>query len=265
MRTFSQNESLTDAQFSRLGDFLGNCKGGNAMNVEQLDGFFAALVAGPGTVMPSESHPEVFGGERSDTCEFATLDEANEILALMMRHWNTIAATLHKGEVYAPLLWKDGTGVASGNDWAQGFMRGIEMRHDGWAELVDDEEHGGCLIPMMMLCQKHEEDPEIRPDPVSPREARRSHGADGGWARGGVSVLLAEPRGWWGLQVHIPAADAHRSQGRAERALSVRLGEEAQEMLRQSDCALTPRCRTPRLGQSLPPRSAIIEAMRWQS
>jgi hypothetical protein len=25
------------------------------------------------------------------------------------------------------------------------------LRHDGWAELVNDEEHGGCLIPMMML------------------------------------------------------------------------------------------------------------------
>ena len=84
MRTFSQNESLTDAQFGRLADFLGNCKGGNGMKVEQLDGFFAALVAGPGTVMPSEYYPEVFGGEMSDTCEFGTLDEANEILGLIM-------------------------------------------------------------------------------------------------------------------------------------------------------------------------------------
>jgi yecA family protein len=106
MRAFSQNESLTDAQFGRLGDFLGNCKGGNAMNVEQLDGFFAVLVAGPGTVMPSEYYPEVFGGEMSDTCEFGALDEANEILGLVMRHWNTIAATLHKGEVYAPFSGK---------------------------------------------------------------------------------------------------------------------------------------------------------------
>ena len=33
-----------------------------------------------------------------------SLDEANEILGLMMRHWNTIAGTLLKGEVYVPLL-----------------------------------------------------------------------------------------------------------------------------------------------------------------
>jgi hypothetical protein len=40
------------------------------MNVEQLDGFFAALIAGPETVMPSEYYSKVFGGEMSDICEF---------------------------------------------------------------------------------------------------------------------------------------------------------------------------------------------------
>ena len=35
------------------------------------------------------------------------------------------------------------------------------MHHDGWAELVNDEEHGGSLIPMMMLCHEHDEDPEM--------------------------------------------------------------------------------------------------------
>jgi uncharacterized protein len=44
------------------------------------------------------------------------------------------------------------------------------MRHDGWAELVNDEEHGGCLIPMMMLCHEHDEDPEMRPKPISPEK-----------------------------------------------------------------------------------------------
>ncbi len=80
MRSFTQNDPLTDAELDRLGDFLNGCKGEKAMNVEQLDGFFAALIAGPETVMPSEYYREVFGGEMSETCEFASLDEANEIL-----------------------------------------------------------------------------------------------------------------------------------------------------------------------------------------
>ena len=104
------------------------------MNVEALDGFFAALIAGPETVMPSEYYPEVFGGEMADACEFGSLDEANEILRLMMRHWNDIAGTLFKGEVYVPLLLEDDGGIVHGNDWARGFMRGMGMRHDGWAD-----------------------------------------------------------------------------------------------------------------------------------
>ena len=170
MKTFTQQEPLTDAELDRLGDFLKGCKDGKAMNVEALDGFFAALIAGPETVMPSEYYREVFGGEMSDACEFGSLDEANEILGLMMRHWNDIAGTLFKGEVYVPLLLEDENGTAHGNDWARGFMRGMGMRHDGWAALVNDEEHGGCLIPMMMLCHEHDEDPEMRPKPISPEK-----------------------------------------------------------------------------------------------
>ncbi len=140
------------------------------MNVEQLDGFFAALNAGPETVMPSEYYREVFGGEMSDACEFCSLEEANEVLGLMMRLWNTIAATLFKDEVYVPFLLEDEHGVAHGNDWAHGFMRGMRMRHDGWAELVNDEEHGGWRIPIMMLHHEHDEDPEMRPEPITPEK-----------------------------------------------------------------------------------------------
>jgi len=181
MRTFAQNKPLTDAELDRLGDFLKSCKGGRAMNVEALDGFFAALIAGPENVMPSEYYREVFGGEMSDACEFGSLGEANEILGLMMRHWNTIASTLFKDEVYVPLLLQDENGVANGNDWARGFMGGMHMRHDGWAELMDDEEHGGCLVPMMMLFHEHDEDPKMRPGPISPekREEVIAHMAAG--------------------------------------------------------------------------------------
>jgi uncharacterized protein len=170
MTIFTKPEPLTDAEIDRLGDFLRSCTGGKAMNVEQLDGFFAALIAGPETVMPSEYYREVFGGEMSDACEFSSLEEANEILGLIMRHWNTIAGTLFKGEVYVPLLLEDEGGTAHGNDWARGFMRGTHMRHDGWAELLDDEEHGGWLIPMMMLCHEHDEDPKMRPEPITPEK-----------------------------------------------------------------------------------------------
>jgi uncharacterized protein len=204
MRTFTQNEPLTDAELDRLGDFLKSSKGGNAMNLEELDGFFAALIAGPETVMSIEYYSEVFGGEMSDACEFGSLDEANEILGLMMRHWNTIAGALFKGEAYVPLLLEDEDGAAHGNDWARGFMRGMHMRHDGWAELMDDEEHGGCLVPMVMLCHEHDEDPEMRPEPISPEKRVEviAHMAAG--LLGAYQYFRAQREA--DLSVHVPEA-----------------------------------------------------------
>ena len=41
MKTFAQNEPLTDAELDRLGDFPKGCKGAGAINVEALDGIRA--------------------------------------------------------------------------------------------------------------------------------------------------------------------------------------------------------------------------------
>ena len=39
------------------------------------------------------------------------------------------------------------------------------------AELVNYGEHGGCLIPAMMLYHEHDADREMRPEPIG-REPR---------------------------------------------------------------------------------------------
>lgn len=164
MSSSSSNRALTEAELTRLGDFLKTCN--DAMNIEEVDGFFAALIAGPQVVLPSEYLPEVFGGDMSNA--FAGLDEANQILGLLMRHWNAIAVTLNKGDVYVPMLLADDNGLCRGNDWARGFMRGVEMSKADWAQLIVDEEYGGCMVPVMMLHHEHDPDPELRPGAISP-------------------------------------------------------------------------------------------------
>jgi yecA family protein len=73
MTVFGQNEPLTEAEFDRLTEFLKGCAGGKAMNVEELDGFFAALVAGPEVAMPSQYLPEVFGARGRTAMSLAAL------------------------------------------------------------------------------------------------------------------------------------------------------------------------------------------------
>ncbi len=164
------SQRLTDNEFDRLDELLFRSGGEGALNLEELDGFFAALICGPEIVMPSEYLPEICGLESNDAdFAFEDLEELQEFLGLLMRHWNNIAHTLSSGEIFLPFLQENDDGVVCANDWAWGFMRGVEMRHDAWVELFNDEEHAGPLIPILVLFHEHDPDPEMRPyeEPMS--------------------------------------------------------------------------------------------------
>ena len=168
MDTLSQR--LTDKEFDRLEELLLQSDGEGAMNLEELDGFFAALICGPEIVLPSEYLPEIWGFESGGgDAPFDSVQELQEFLDLLMRHWNNIAHTLSSGEIFLPVLLEEDDGIAHGNDWAWGFMRGVDMRREAWLELFDDEEHRGLLLPILVLFHEHDPDPEMRPykDPVS--------------------------------------------------------------------------------------------------
>jgi uncharacterized protein len=89
-----------------------------------------------------------------------------------MRHWKSIVCILEKGQIFGPLLFQDEEGTAHGNDWAHGFMRGVSFHHESWKELINDEEHGGPLIPIMILAHEHDPDPEMRPRQYRCRTSR---------------------------------------------------------------------------------------------
>lgn len=146
MSTKRSNEpprsALSDSELERLKRFLTKVGKPDALTLEGLDGLFCALIAGPELVPPSEYMPVVFGGELSDESAFESLEEANVLLSLMMRHWNAIVAELETDGVYEMLLDDaDDHGVV-GRQWARGFMRGVAMRKAGWLELFADENEG---------------------------------------------------------------------------------------------------------------------------
>ena len=150
---------LTDAELDQLSAILERFGNDRSMNLEQLDGFLAALICGPELVPPSKYLPEIWG----DHTVFQDTSSAQEFLSLIMRHWNAIADTLNSGELYLPLLLEDENGISHGNDWANGFLRGMEFGREDWALLLDDEDHGGSLVAIFALANEHNPDPEMRP------------------------------------------------------------------------------------------------------
>jgi uncharacterized protein len=166
-------QPLTDAELDRLSGVLGRFDNQRPMNLEHLDGFFAALICGPVNVPPSEYLPVILGDDMvlEDTVNAQPL--LQDFLSLIMRHWNVIVDILQSGEVFLPLLLEDANGTTRANDWANGFLRGMDLRKGEWAILLNDEEHGGCLVPILALAHEHDPDPEMRPykEPIS-AEAR---------------------------------------------------------------------------------------------
>jgi len=168
-----KTQPLTDAEFERLSGVLRRFDNKRLMNLEQLDGFFAALICGPVNVPPSEYLPMILGDDTVLEDTFNAQPVLQDFLSLIMRHWNVIAETLLSGEVILPLLLEDESGITRANDWANGFLRGMELRRTEWAALLSDEEHGGWLVPILALAHEHDPDSEMRPykEPIT-AEAR---------------------------------------------------------------------------------------------
>jgi uncharacterized protein len=72
-------EPLTDAEFQRLSGVLGRFK--PPMNLEQLDGFLAALICGPEIVRPSEYLPVIWGDDMVLEGPFGAQSELQEFLS----------------------------------------------------------------------------------------------------------------------------------------------------------------------------------------
>ncbi|WP_249223004.1 UPF0149 family protein [Noviherbaspirillum sp. L7-7A] len=118
-----------------------------------------------------EYFPQILGEDFS----FSSNQEAERIIGLLFRHWNAMTDQLQRSieqndVLYLPLLYQNADGIAYGNEWASGFMHGTRMSHSDWTMLLDDENHGGSLVPMMMLANEHHADPEMRPPPISPEK-----------------------------------------------------------------------------------------------
>lgn len=158
------DKALTDDELAVLDGFLARVEGGRIPNTEALDGFLAALACCPDLVMPSEYLPVIQSGRTADDdLVFESMAEAKQFASLVMRHWNYVNHQLRHGEVYLPLLLENEEGAFPGNDWANGFLSATHLRADIWGDLMDDEEHGGALVPIMALAYENDPDPAMRP------------------------------------------------------------------------------------------------------
>lgn len=160
---------LTDAELATLDAFLDRA-GGEIGTIEMLDGFFTALVVGPEPIMPSGYLPSILGDPADpDSAGFATMEEAQAILSLLMRHWNHLAGTLSAGGYWDPLVAED-EADHPGSDWAKGFLAGVDLARAAWSPYINDEQRAGALVPIFVLAYEDHPDPELRAPTLTPEK-----------------------------------------------------------------------------------------------
>lgn len=149
---------LDDEEIDELDDILtSDAMPQDCMDISTLDGFFAALVLNPRLIMPNEYLPWVWDMEQGEeTPEFESPEQADRILQLVMRYYNSVLSTIDNDN-FAPLFYTlaqdDGSEFYDAEGWCAGFMHGIFLFGEPWKEVL--EKHSEYLAPMVLLGTEH--------------------------------------------------------------------------------------------------------------
>ena len=119
---------LTRRELDRVSRLLQSTKYDRAMNMEGMDGFFTALICGPGRVGFSDYLPVVFGALPGEHLRFAASAVPPTLRRLLYRHWNSIVHSFESGACHVPVVLDDIDAPLCGKAWAQGFMLGVGLR-----------------------------------------------------------------------------------------------------------------------------------------
>jgi uncharacterized protein len=147
------NEPLSDQEIAELDEFLmSDATPEESMSIVELDGYLTSLVIGPEVVPPSVWLKTIWGGE--DAPKFESAAQAQRVIGLIMRRFNTLSFLFEEPPEFAPVLWErevEGTSYRIANDWCWGFMAGVSLAAPAWQLLLVDPEHHAMLRPIIML------------------------------------------------------------------------------------------------------------------
>lgn len=139
-----------------------------AIGMSAIDGLIAALVAAPAFVHPDEWVPLIFGGHKPLMGPGSPQERA---VRTVFNRYNEVSTTLsERPHAYRPIFMIDRDGSVVTRDWAMGFMLGIGLRSDEWAESILLTEHRSLLTPILVY---HDLGDGLLPDMPPAEKLRR--------------------------------------------------------------------------------------------
>ncbi|MGH8111254.1 MAG: UPF0149 family protein [Rhodanobacteraceae bacterium] len=149
---------LSNAELEDLDQFLlSDMVSEEALSLSGLDGYLAAIVAGPVTILPSQWLPGVWGSTDGDAPTYESVAQAQHILGLILRYMNDMVQTLGNDPgAFVPrfdAMQYPGQSRAylDGEMWAHSFLQGIALTRKDWQPLFDDAAMVQALRPIHLL------------------------------------------------------------------------------------------------------------------
>jgi len=132
----------SDAELERLDRFLldridddadAESKDEGVLDISELDGLLTAIVSSPVVIQPSRWLPAVWGDFEP---VWESEQDFGDMLSLIMRHMNGIAATLmEQPDDFEPIFLEheaEGKTYTIVDEWCEGYMRGVALAADQW-------------------------------------------------------------------------------------------------------------------------------------
>lgn len=149
---------LTETEVNELRDFLASDRTSDeALMIDAVDGYMTAIALGPGSHRSQSWLPGVWGPSDADTPAFESTEQARRIIELLLRHYNMILDQLENDPAaFAPrlavyVLPAENRRYINGEEWAMGFMLGLERCRHNWQPLLDDAQACAWLRPLVLL------------------------------------------------------------------------------------------------------------------
>ncbi len=145
----TDSEPLDDADLQQLEDLLGSdVFQGEAMTLDELQGFLCALLSGPVSVAPAKWLPVALG----ESPLYESEEQAKEIASLVMRFHNQIARALSGDETLDLVLYRPNeSSECDYETWCRAYLEGVNFSPVAWEEAGDPGEIEELLFPIIIL------------------------------------------------------------------------------------------------------------------
>ncbi len=125
------------------------------LDLSMLDGFFTAIVSGPGPIPPALWIPAVWGDIEP---VWEDEEDFDQIVSLMMRHMNDVIENLqNRPDEFEPIFLEreiDGYLYTLVDNWCEGYRYGIELSAEAWQ--TGGERITSLVAPIMAFTQATE-------------------------------------------------------------------------------------------------------------